>query len=123
MWQYLWSLTVCVTENEVPGRFAPIPVHPGSFRSDVKQRVKQYIILNTSRKHVNYDKNKVSMNKPYNIQNTNICNAIFYILFLTALLINEGVQNNFFFYYSCVVFINFARKFRLRSLTKVDQNE
>ena len=32
MWQYLWSLTVCVTENEVPGRFAPIPVHPGSFR-------------------------------------------------------------------------------------------
>ena len=51
MWQYLWPLTVCVTENEVPGRFtppsprvvsplfpfapvrfAPIPVHPGSFR-------------------------------------------------------------------------------------------
>ena len=30
-------------------------------------------ILNTSRKHVNYekDKNKVPMNKPYNIQNTN----------------------------------------------------
>jgi hypothetical protein len=30
--------------------------------------VKQYIILNTSRKHVNYekDKNKVPMNKPYN---------------------------------------------------------
>ena len=41
MWQYLWPLTVCVTENEVPGRFtppsppsrfAPIPVCPGSFR-------------------------------------------------------------------------------------------
>jgi hypothetical protein len=34
--------------------------------------VKQYIIFNTSRKHVNYeeDKNKVPMNKPYNIQNT-----------------------------------------------------
>jgi hypothetical protein len=45
--------------------------------------VKQYIILNTSRKHVivNYeeDKNKVPMNKPYNIQNTNICNGIFHI--------------------------------------------
>jgi hypothetical protein len=42
-------------------------------------KVKPYIILNTSRKHVNYeeDKNKVPMNKPYNIQNTNICNGIF----------------------------------------------
>ena len=32
-------------------------------------KVKPYIILNTSRKHVNYeeDKNKVPMNKPYNI--------------------------------------------------------
>ena len=60
--------------------------------SGVKQRVKQYIILNTSRKHVNYeeDKNKVSMNKPYNIQNTNICNGIFHISFFKALLINEG---------------------------------
>jgi hypothetical protein len=46
----------------------------------------------TSRKHVNYeeDKNKVPMNKPYNIQNTNICNGIFYISFFKALLINEG---------------------------------
>ena len=37
------------------------------IESGVKQRVKQYIILNTSRKHVNYeeDKNKVPMNKPY----------------------------------------------------------
>jgi hypothetical protein len=47
-----------------------------------------------SRKHVNYeeDKNKVSipMNKPYNIQNTNICNGIFHISFFKALLINEG---------------------------------
>ena len=36
-------------------------------------KVKPYIILNTSRKHVNYeeDKNKVPMNKPYNIQNKN----------------------------------------------------
>ena len=52
----------------------------------------QYIILNTSRKHVNYeeDKNKVSMNKLYNIQNTNICNGIFHISFFKALLINEG---------------------------------
>ena len=42
------------------------------FRHCVKQRVKQYILLNTSRKHVNYedDKNKVPMNKPYHIQNT-----------------------------------------------------
>ena len=43
--------------------------------------MKQYIILNTSRKHVNYeeDKNKVPMNKPYNIQNTNIsaCPQVF----------------------------------------------
>jgi hypothetical protein len=50
------------------------------------------IILNTSRKHVNYeeDKNKVPMNKPYNIQNKNICNGIFHISFFKALLINEG---------------------------------
>ena len=56
------------------------------------QRVKQYIIINTSRKHVNYeeDKNKVPMNKPYNIQNTNICNVIFHMSFFKALLINEG---------------------------------
>ena len=52
-------------------------------------KVKPYIILNTPRKHVNYedDKNKVLMNKPYNIQNTNICNGIFHISFS---LINEG---------------------------------
>jgi hypothetical protein len=59
----------------------------------MSNKVKQYIILNTSRKHVNYeeDKNKVPMNKPYNIQNTNICNGIFYIsFFFKALLINEG---------------------------------
>jgi hypothetical protein len=45
-----------------------------------------------SRKHVNYeeDKNKVPMNKPYNIQNKNICNGILHISFLKALLINEG---------------------------------
>jgi hypothetical protein len=36
------------------------------------------------------DKNKVPMNKPYNIQNTNICNCIFHISFFKALLINEG---------------------------------
>jgi hypothetical protein len=55
-------------------------------------KVKPYIILNRSRKHVNYeeDKNKVTMNKPYNIQNTNICNGIFHISFFKALLINEG---------------------------------
>jgi hypothetical protein len=32
----------------------------------------------------------VPMNKPYNIQNTNICNGIFHISFFKALLINEG---------------------------------
>jgi hypothetical protein len=32
------------------------------------------------------------MNKPYNIQNTNICNGIFHVIsFFKALLINEGV--------------------------------
>jgi hypothetical protein len=46
-----------------------------------------YIILNTSRKHVNYEEDK---NKVYNIQNTNICNGIFHISFFKALLINEG---------------------------------
>ena len=55
-------------------------------------KVKPYIILNTSRKHVNYeeDNNKVPMNKPcmYNIPNTNICNGIFHISFFKALLIN-----------------------------------
>ena len=30
------------------------------------------------------------MNKPYNIQNTNICNGIFHISFFNTLLINEG---------------------------------
>ena len=30
------------------------------------------------------------MNKPYNIQNTNICNGIFHISFFKALLISEG---------------------------------
>ena len=30
------------------------------------------------------------MNKPYNLQNTNICNGIFHISFFKALLINEG---------------------------------
>ena len=44
--------------------------------------------IKQSRKHVNYeeDKNKVPMNKPYNIQNTNICNGIFHISFFKALL-------------------------------------
>ena len=58
--------------------------------------MKQYIILNTSRKHVNYeeDKNKVPMNKPYNIQNTNICNGIFHISFFKALLVNEGERDS-----------------------------
>jgi hypothetical protein len=50
-----------------------------------------------SRKHVNYkeDKNKVPMNKPYNIQNTNICNGIFHISFFKAILINEGETDCF----------------------------
>jgi hypothetical protein len=54
-------------------------------------KVKPYIILSTSRKHVNFeeDNNKVPMNKPYNIQNTNICNGIFHISFFKALLIIE----------------------------------
>ena len=30
------------------------------------------------------------MNKPYNIQNTNICNGIFHISSFKALLLNEG---------------------------------
>jgi hypothetical protein len=30
------------------------------------------------------------MNKPYNIQNTNICNGIFHISYFKALIINEG---------------------------------
>jgi hypothetical protein len=34
------------------------------------------------------------MNKPYNIQNTNICNGIFHILFFKALLINEGERES-----------------------------
>ena len=59
-------------------------------------KVKPYIILNTSRKHVNYeeDKNKVPMNKPYNIQNTNICNGIFHISIFKSLLINEGERES-----------------------------
>ena len=58
--------------------------NPGQTKSEA--------IHNTSRKHVNYeeDKNKAPMNKPYNIQNTKICNGIFHISFFKALLINEG---------------------------------
>ena len=62
--------------------------------------MKPYIILllNMSKKHVNYeeDKNKVliPMNKPYNIQNTNICNGIFHISFFKALLIYEGERES-----------------------------
>jgi hypothetical protein len=52
-------------------------------QSEIISMALKLIILNTSRKHVNYeeDKDKVSipMNKPYNIQNTNICNGIFHI--------------------------------------------
>jgi hypothetical protein len=40
------------------------------------------------------DKNKVPMNKPYNIQNTNICNGIFHISFFKALIINEGERES-----------------------------
>ena len=40
------------------------------------------------------DKNKVPMNKPCNIQNTNICNGIFHISFVKALLINEGERES-----------------------------
>jgi hypothetical protein len=58
--------------------------NPGQTKSEA--------IHNKSRKHVNdeEDKNKVPMNKPYNIQNTNICNGIFHISFFKALLLNEG---------------------------------
>jgi hypothetical protein len=34
------------------------------------------------------------MNKPYNIQNTNICNGIFHISFFKALLIYEGERES-----------------------------
>jgi hypothetical protein len=34
------------------------------------------------------------MNKPYIIQNTNICNGIFHISFFKALLINEGERES-----------------------------
>ena len=53
-------------------KFSGQPKAGPHFRHCVEQRVKQYILLNTSRKHVNYedDKNKVPMNKPYHIQNT-----------------------------------------------------
>ena len=49
-----------------------------------------YIILNTSRKHVNYE--EVPMNKPYNIQNKNICNGIFNISFFKALQILDRIS-------------------------------
>jgi catalase len=52
--------------------------------------VKPYIILNTSRKHVNYE--EVPMNKPYNIQNKNICNGIFDISFFKALQILDRIS-------------------------------
>jgi hypothetical protein len=36
------------------------------------------------------DKNKVPMNKPCNIQNTNICNGIFHISFVKALISRDN---------------------------------
>ena len=58
-------------------------------------KVKPYIILNTSRKHVNYeeDKNKVPMKKPCNIQNTNTYNDIFHISFFKALHVPAKIYN------------------------------
>jgi hypothetical protein len=52
------------------------------MRNSLKKRLFAYLYEE--------DKNKVPMNKPYNIQNTNICNGIFHISFFKALLINEG---------------------------------
>jgi hypothetical protein len=75
--------------------------------------MKQYIIINTSWKHVNYeeDKNKVPMNKPYNIQNTIICKGIFVIKIEESLL------------FLCVFLLILQERFRLRCFTKLDQNE
>jgi hypothetical protein len=45
-------------------------------------KVKPYITLNTSRKHVNYeeDKNKVPMNKPYSYTHRHLFLANFFYL-------------------------------------------
>jgi hypothetical protein len=75
--------------------------------------VKQYIILNTSRKYVNYkeDKNKVLMNKPYNIQNTNICKSI-------HALLGWYKKNTTFLAVLLWFFVNFARKVSLEIFDK-----
>ena len=46
-----------------------------------KKKGEQHRVLSTS---------TCAMNKPYNIQNRNICNGIFHISFFKALLINQG---------------------------------
>jgi hypothetical protein len=65
-----------------------------SLMSPFTHSQKSWVILlmNIRMLPCNYeeDKNKVLMNKPYNIQNTNICNGISHISFFKALLINEG---------------------------------
>jgi hypothetical protein len=55
----------------------------------VLQHVKKSL-YNQPKPYFEEDNNKEPMNKPYNIQNTNICNGIFHISFFKALLINEG---------------------------------
>jgi hypothetical protein len=60
------------------------------MRNSLKKRLfaHLYSILVISCTFALLHKNKVPMNKPYNIQN--ICNGIFHISFFKALLINEG---------------------------------
>ena len=67
-----------------------------TFNQVSNNESESYIILNTSREYVNYEGRqiKVPMNKPCNIQNTNICNGIFHISFSKALLINEGERES-----------------------------
>jgi hypothetical protein len=74
MLQYFWQNTVIWSHAEQTVHTNLLLYCSKNFRCQT-MKVKPYIIWNMSTKHVNYeeDNNKEPMNKPYNIQNTNIC--------------------------------------------------
>jgi hypothetical protein len=58
------------------------------------------------------------MNKPYNIQNTNICNGIFHISFFKVLSFALVQKKNNLFTVLVWFFVNFARKVLLEIFDK-----
>ena len=93
--KWFWTIKITDRCQQLIWSHAEQTIHTYLFITVIVQRnfthlircqtmkVKPYIILNTSRKHVNYE--EVPMNKPCNI---------FHISFFKALLINEGERDS-----------------------------